>query len=220
MREPDPSQTRLVVLGAGGHAKVVLEILREGGADVIGLLDHDTTPRRVLGVEVIGDDGRLGELRDAGVCRAFVAVGDNRLRAELARKVQAAGYVLANAISPGAKVSASVQLGHGIAVMGGAVINAEAQLADLAILNTGAILDHDVSLGEAAHVGPGCALAGGVRVGARVFLGVGVSVIPRATIGDDTVVGAGACVVSDLPASVLAVGVPARVIRPLQLGKL
>lgn len=205
------SQSPVVVLGAGGHAKVVIELLRASGHEVFGVLDADPTPRTVVGAHVIGDDSKLGDLKAQGVTRAFIAIGDNGLRLRLGRKAQRAGFELVNAISPVARVSPSARLGVGIAIMAGAVINAETDLGDLAIINTGAVIDHDGIIGEAAHIAPGCALAGDVTVGQRAFLGVGTSVIPGRRIGDDVVVGAGACVVHDIPAGALAMGVPARV---------
>lgn len=199
----------IIVLGAGGHAKVVVELLRASGRTVAGLLDADPTPRTVAGAEVLGDDLLLPRLRAEGVADAFVALGDNRLRGDVARRAAAQGFSLVNAVSPQAVLSPSARLGVGIAVMAGAVVNAEATIGDLAIVNTGAVLDHDVRIGEAAHVAPGCALAGAVTVGARAFLGVGCSVIPGVTIGEDAVVGAGAVVVRDVPSGAVAVGVPA-----------
>lgn len=201
----------VVIIGGGGHAKVVIEILRAAGETVAAIVDADPTPRTILGVPVVGDDLALPALRERGLTRLFVAVGDNRLRETLGRKARGMGFILANAVHPSAIVSPSARLGEGVAVMAGAVINAESQIADLAIINTGAVVDHDCRLGAAAHVAPGAALAGGVSVGDRAFLGVGVRVIPGVTIGADTVVGAGGVVVRNLPAAVLAVGVPAKI---------
>lgn len=212
-----PARRQVVVVGAGGHAKVVIELLQASaeGFDVMGLVDADPAPRLVLGLPVIGDDSHLPRLRSQGIEAAFVAIGDNRRRSNLADKVREHGFGLVNAIGAGAVISPSARLGRGIAVMNGAVINAEAQVDDLTIINTGVLVDHDVRLHAGAHLGPGCALAGGVEVGARAFLGVGVTAVPGVRIGADTVVGAGACVVNNLPSGVLALGVPARVIRPL-----
>ncbi|PZR34805.1 NeuD/PglB/VioB family sugar acetyltransferase [Caulobacter segnis] len=201
----------VVIIGGGGHAKVVIEILRAAGETVAAIVDADPTPRTILGVPVVGDDLALPALRERGLTRLFVAVGDNRLRETLGRKARDAGFSLVNAVHPSAVVSPSARLGEGVAVMAGAVINADNQVADLAIINTGAVVDHDCRLGAAAHVAPGAALAGGVSVGERAFLGVGARVIPGVTIGADTVVGAGGVVVRNLPAGVLAVGVPAKI---------
>lgn len=201
----------VIVLGAGGHAKVVIELLRASGHEVFGVLDADPAPRTVVGATVVGDDSRLESLKAEGVTHAFIAIGDNGLRLRLGRKAQKAGFELVNAVSPFARVSPSVRLGAGIAIMAGAVINAESDIRDLAIINTGAVIDHDGLICEAAHVAPGCVLAGDVTVGQRAFLGVGTSVIPGRRIGEDVVIGAGACVVHDIAAGSLAMGVPARV---------
>ena len=208
--------TPIVVLGAGGHAKVVIELIRsQGRYEIAALLDADVTPREVLGLPVSGGDDRLAELHAAGIIHAFVALGGNRLRLKVAERVRALGFTLVNAISPAAVVSPSARLGVGVAIMAGAVINAETRIDDLAIVNTGACIDHDCILGEACHVAPGAALAGGVRVGALAFLGVGTAAIPGVRIGAGTTIGAASCVVTDIPPGVLALGTPARTVRPL-----
>lgn len=219
---PAPETSPVVILGAGGHAKVVIEILRDSRPDLrlAGLLDADPRPRSVLGAEVIGDDSRLPGLRREGVAKAFVAVGDNRRREALGRKLQEMGFELVRAVSPRAYVSPSARLGSGVAVMAGAVVGAEAEVLDLVIVNTGALVDHECRLARAAHVAPGCALAGRVSVGERALLGVGVSVVPGASIGADAVVGAGSCVISDIPAGVIAKGLPARAGQALPRGDL
>lgn len=201
----------VVIIGGGGHAKVVIESLRACGETVAAIVDADPTPRQVLGVPVVGDDLALPGLRAQGLSRLFVAIGDNRLRQKLGRKAREQGFSLVNAIHPSAVVSPSARLGAGIAVMAGVAINAETRVDDLAILNTGAVVDHDCRLAEACHLGPASALAGGVTVGERAFLGVGARAIPGVSIGADTIVGAGGVVVRDLPDAVLAIGVPAKI---------
>lgn len=206
----------VVVLGAGGHAKVVIELIRaEGVYEVAALLDADTSPRQVLGVPVVGDDSAMERLRGEGIAHAFIALGSNGLRARVAAAARKLGYTLINAVSPSAIISPTASLGAGVAVMAGTVINAEARLEDLAILNTRASIDHDCLLGEACHVAPGSALAGCVIVGREAFLGAGTVVIPGVSIGEGAVIGAGACIVKDIPPRVLAMGVPARVVRAI-----
>lgn len=201
----------VVIIGGGGHAKVVIESLRATGETIAAIVDADPTPRTVLGVPVVGDDLALPELKEQGLSKLFVAIGDNRLREKLGRKAREQGFSLVNAIHPSAVVSPSAILGEGVAVMAGVAINADSRIGDLAIVNTGAIVDHDCVLGAACHIGPATALAGGVTLGERAFLGVGARAIPGVTIGADTIVGAGGVVVRDLPDAILAVGVPAKI---------
>lgn len=205
---------KAIIIGAGGHAKVVIDLIRAAGIyDLIGLIDAKRDDaRRVNGAPVIGGDEDLTRLRSEGVAHAHVAIGDNRRRFDIGRRLASMGFTLANAISPAATIAPSVALGRGIAVMAGAVVNADSALDDLCILNTRASLDHDGSIGEGAHVAPGCALAGNVSIGRLAFLGVGTSVIPGVAIGEETVIGAGACVVRSIPPRSKAVGVPARII--------
>lgn len=201
----------VVIIGGGGHAKVVIESLRASGHTVAAIVDADPTPREVLGVPVVGDDLKLPQLKEQGLSALFVAIGHNRLRETLGRKAQGLGFALVNAVHPSAMISPSVKLGQGVAVMAGVAINADTHVGDLAIINTGAVVDHDGRLGVACHLGPASALAGGVTVGDRAFLGVGARVIPGVRIGADTILGAGGVVVRDLPDAVLAVGVPAKI---------
>lgn len=208
------SPPSIAVLGAGGHAKVVIELIRAAGRyRIAGLIDADPTPREVMGIEVIGTDADLPALGRSGLRQAFVAIGDNQARLATGQWLLRHGFVLVNAISPGAIVSPSAQIGQGIAVMAGAVINAQTRVDDLAIVNTRASIDHDCWIGQACHIAPGCTLAGNVTVGRLAFLGVGTHAIPGVRIGEGATIGAGACIVRDIPAGALARGVPARVIR-------
>ncbi len=209
----DVSVQPVVVVGAGGHAKVIIELIQAQGCyRVVGLIDADPTPRMVLGVQVIGADRDLPRLRGSGVNKAFVALGDNRLRLAIGRDLERIGFEIINAISPAAVISSSAQLGHGVAIMAGAVVNAATTIGDFAIVNTCASIDHDTMIGEGAHIGPGCALAGNVIVDRLACLGVGTSATPRTTVGEGALVGAGACIVRDIPAAAVARGVPARVV--------
>lgn len=201
----------VVIIGGGGHAKVVIESLRASGKTVAVIVDADPTPRQVLGVPVVGDDLALANLRGQGLSELFVALGSNRLRQKLGSRARELDFTLVNAIHPSAVISPTARIGEGVAVMAGVAINADSRIGDLAIVNTGAIVDHDCVLGAACHLGPAAALAGNVTLGERAFLGVGARAIPGVTIGADTTVGAGGVVVRDLPDGVLAVGVPAKI---------
>ena len=200
----------VLVVGAGGHARVCIEALVDGGHRVAGCLTADGRPQADLPVRVLGRDVDLEELVAGGLRSVFVAVGDNRDRLRLLEQSRRAGARLVSAVSTHAVVAASACLGEAVAVMPGAVVNAGAVLADGVIVNTNASVDHDGDLGRCVHVAPGCAVAGHVTVGEGSLLGIGSSVMPGRRIGRWVTVGAGAAVVDDLPDGVVAVGVPAR----------
>lgn len=202
----------IIVVGAGGHAKVCIELLRAMGESVaycVGALDGRDN---CLGVPVLPGDENLSFLRSEGYSRVFVAVGINQIRKRLSTLCTQQGYQLVNAISPHSVISPSAILGQGVAVMAGAIINAESVIDDLAIINTGATVDHDCRIAEAVHIAPQCALAGNVTVGSQSFLGVGCKVIPDIIIGERVTAGAGAVVICNIEADATAVGVPARVL--------
>jgi sugar O-acyltransferase (sialic acid O-acetyltransferase NeuD family) len=196
----------LVVVGSGGHAKVVVATAQAAGIDVQGVVDDaaDRWGSRVLGVPVIGATASV--LDDAGAL-AVLAIGVNATRARLAA---AARCQFVTVVHPDAIVHPSVELGPGTVVFAGAVIQPDTRIGAHGIVNTGASIDHDCALGAAVHVAPGARLAGGVALGDGVFVGIGAVVVPGVTIGAWTTVGAGAAVVGDLPPGVVAVGVPAR----------
>ncbi len=206
--EPEP----IVVLGGGGHARVVIEILLVAGWQVVGFTDGQRRGEVWCSVPCLGDDSELPAVRAAGVARAIVAVGENALRGRLAQQATAAGFRLANAIHPGAHLSPTVSLGSGIAIMAGVVLNAGVVVRDNAIVNTGATVDHDCQLGAQVHVAPGCHLAGSVVVEEGALIGVGAVVGRgrRLVIGERAVVGAGSVVIRDVPAGSTVVGNPAR----------
>jgi UDP-perosamine 4-acetyltransferase len=206
---------RVVGIGAGGHAKVVIDILRlMGEYEIVGLLDADKGLWRtqVMGIPVLGDDSLLPQLYDQGVRDAFVGVGtvgDTQPRARLYDAALKQGYRMVRAIHPRAVIAPSVEIGHGPTVMAGAVINPDARLGDNVIVNTCAVVEHDCLIGHHAHIATGATLAGMVTVGPGAHVGAGASVRQGITIGERAVIGAGAVVVRDVPAGTTVVGVPA-----------
>jgi sugar O-acyltransferase (sialic acid O-acetyltransferase NeuD family) len=195
----------VIVIGAGGHAKVVIATIRAAGGDVTQVLDGDAERwgQRILGVTV---DGPISE--DAVANRAAViAIGSNRVRQALAGRLQARWIT---ACHPSAVVHRSASLGPGTVVFAGAVVQPDSQIGAHAILNTASSVDHDCVLDDFVHLGPGTRLCGGVRIDEGALLGVGAKVAPSIVIGAWSTVGAGAVCVSDVPSDTTVVGVPAR----------
>jgi sugar O-acyltransferase (sialic acid O-acetyltransferase NeuD family) len=206
----------VVIAGAGGHGRVVLDILRAQGTHTVrGFLDanQDLHGTEVDGLGVLGHLNLLSKLKSSGVGGAIVAIGDNRVRQRYAEKLQLAGLELVNAIHPSAVLSATVSVGRNVVVAPGVIVCVGAAIGDSVILNTRATIDHECEIGEAAHIAPGVTLAGRVRVGEGAFIGIGANVLPCMTIGAYAIVGGGALVRRDVPDGATAVGVPARVIK-------
>ncbi len=205
-----------VIIGAGGHGKVVLDILRAAGMyRPMGFIDADPSLAgcSVGGLPVLGPANQLSKLRQQKVKRAIVAIGDNAVRRSYATRLLEDGFELINAIHPTAVVSTSATVGRNVVIAAGAVVCTEVKLADSVIINTSAVVDHECEIGEAVHVAPMAALAGRVRVEAEAFIGMGARIIQCLTIGQRAVIGAGAVVLVDVAAGATVVGVPARVVK-------
>lgn len=211
----------LLILGAGGHAKVVAEtaIASAHFSEVAFLDDRCNGPDplpSVLGFPVLGPLAlALEPAQREQFAAASVAFGNAIARLNWIEKLDAAGYALPVLIHPSAWVSPSAQLGSGSVVFAQAALQALASIGAGSILNTGCSVDHDAQLAGGVHICPGARLAGEVQVGSRSWIGIGASVIQQVRIGADVTVGAGAAVVRDLPDGVTAVGVPARVLPRL-----
>lgn len=204
--------SEVLVLGAGGHARVCIEVLTGAGHRVIGCISRDARALVSLPVPVLGGDEELEARIGAGQHHVFLAVGDNRARLALADRVIAAGGTLVTAVSPHAVCSPDAVLGAGTVMMPGAVVNAGTVIGAVGIVNTNASVDHDCTVGDGVHVAPGVAIAGGVTLGRGAFVGIGACVIPGVRIGEHATVGAGAAVIGDVEARTTVAGVPARLL--------
>lgn len=214
---PQETRTPCVIVGCGGHGRVVLDILVNGATyDVVGFVDSNpqTHGRRVDGVPVLGSPNDLQRIRDErGASHCIIAIGDNGVRRAFADRFSSQGFELINAIHPSANIAGNVRLGKNIVVCAGALVCAHGQIGDSVILNTGCIIDHETLVGTATHVCPGARIAGRVVVESGAFVGIGATVIQSLRVGYESVIGAGAVVIHDVAPMSTVVGMPARPIK-------
>lgn len=211
---------RLLVYGSGGHGKVVADVGRAAGFEIIGFID-DTAVRQgmnVWGLPISSWEqlrSRWPALEDVAVA---LGIGDNRGRERCYQHVSAMGLPLATLVHPSAVVASTAALGTGTVVMALVAVNPDAVVEEGAILNTGCVVEHDCQVGRFAHLSPNAALGGKVRIGARAHLGLGAVVLPGVAVGADVRVGAGAVVHREVPDGATVVGVPARPLAPKDRG--
>jgi sugar O-acyltransferase (sialic acid O-acetyltransferase NeuD family) len=204
----------ILIFGASGHAKVVIDIAEKSGIPVLGLFDDDVAlhGKRVYGYEVKG--GKAALLSSGSLLPSHcvvVAIGNNAIRTEIAAWLVANGGSLCRPlVHPSAQLARGAGIGNGSVVMAGVVINSDTRVGQNAIVNTGAIIDHDCVIEAAAHVAPGVTLCGGVKVGAGTLIGAGSVVHPNRCIGTNVTVGAGATVLNDVEDGCTVVGSPAK----------
>lgn len=206
--------------GSAGHAKVLAELVRARGGDVVVLVDND--PAAVAAVAgaplvtgIAGLDAWLRARSGAPALHALVAIGGARGRDRIAiqRQLAERGVALPSVAHPDASVSPSATFGAGSQVLARALVAAGARVGAATILNHGAQIDHECEVGDGVHLAPGAVLCGLVRVGDGAMVGAGAVVLPRLAIGADAVVGAGAVVTRDVPAGAVVAGNPARALR-------
>lgn len=204
----------VIILGAGGHAKVLIDALLESSAVIAGVLDPDPdlAGACVLGVPVLGNDSIAVEFPPSEVqlVNGLGSVGTPARRRQLYDKFKALGYDFATVVHPSAIVASDVVLGEGAQVMAGSIIQPGSSIGCNCIINTRASIDHDCIVGNHVHIAPGVTLSGGVSVGEATHIGTGAIVIQGISIGVNAVVAAGAVVVKDIPARTKVRGVPAR----------
>ena len=207
----------LLIAGAGGHCKSVLDAIPRNTYGNITLSD---LPLRVgqcvMGIPITATDDDWENIYHAGIRYAFIAVGsvgDPSKRIRIHQRLRQIGFSFPVIIDPTAVVSESAVLAPGIFVGKKAVVNAQARIGECAIINTAAVIEHDCVLGDFVHVAPGACLAGNVEVGPRAHIGIGAVVVEGIIIGSGAVLGAGAVATHNIPAGCIAVGVPARPIK-------
>jgi len=204
----------LLIVGAGGHGKVVADTAYESGEwEKIAFLD-DRYPavKSILGWPVLGTISQASVLIEE-YSNIVVAIGDNVLRFTLVHAFIEMGFVLPVIVHPTAFVSRFAQIGLGSVIFAQVAINAGTHIGIGSIVNTGATIDHDCLVGNGVHISPGVHLAGGITVGNYSWIGIGASVIQQINIGEHVMIGAGAAVRTMIPNDVTVVGVPGEIIK-------
>jgi len=200
-----------IVLGGGGHAKVVMEVLQLCGKTVIGFTDLGVCAP-VLDFACLGNDNVVNQYNpdEIFLVNGIGSVGDNSRRKRLFLTWKEKGYSFPAIIHPAAILSPDTVLEEGVQVMAAAVVQAGAYIGPNTIINTRATIDHDTTIGEHVHIAPGCVISGNVKVESDAHLGPGAVVIQGLTIGKGSIVAAGSVVVKDVDEYTKVAGVPAR----------
>lgn len=201
---------KVVIIGAGGHAKVIADIIEKLGDEIIGFLDDKIEKNTIIikDYKVIGDLNNRFTLAIANSDYEFItAIGDNKKREEISKSPNLKFYT---AIHPSAQIGLDVKIEEGTAIMANVCINSSARIGKHCIINTGAIIEHDNIIENYVHISPNATLGGTVKVGKLTHIGIGATVKNNVTICKNCIVGAGAVVVKNIEEEGTYVGVPAR----------
>lgn len=206
----------VVILGAGGHGRVLLDALRHiGKHELVGFTEAQPAlhNQRVAGLAVLGDDEDLLHMfgpHDIHLVNGIGAVTPGGARSRVFERFRAAGYTFMNVIHPKASVGDDVRLGEGVQIMAGAVVQSGAVISDNVLINSGAVVEHDCLIARHVHIATRAALCGGVQVGELTHVGAGATVIQGMQIGVGAMIAAGAVVVRPVRDGAVMMGVPAR----------
>lgn len=196
----------MILYGASGHAKVVIESITASGEKIVAIFDDNEAIKKILTYNVLGkyDDQTFPDQQ------LIISVGANSTRKKIAQRLKCK---FGKSIHPSAWISPTAILEEGTVVMGGAVLNADVRVGKHVIVNTSCSIDHDSQVDDFVHVSPGATLCGGVTVGEGTHIGAGATVIQNIRIGKWVIIGAGSVVVDDIPDYAVVRGVPGRIIK-------
>lgn len=205
----DRREEQVVIIGAGGHGKVVADIVLQSGDNLKGFLDDsDDIPDLVEGIPVMG---KIASYKKYNDCKFIVAIGNAEIRKKIVNSLKDMKWY--TAIHPSAQLSnLGVTIGEGTVIMAQAVINSSARIGKHCIINTSAVIEHDNQLGDFTHISPGAILAGNVKVGENTHIGAGAVIRNNINIVSDCTIGAGAVVVKDIRQQGTYTGVPAKIL--------
>lgn len=195
----------MFLYGASGHAKVIMDIIKAQGDNVLGLVDDNPELSELCGVPVLHSA--------EGLSPFIISIGNCRIRKMIAERLNCQ---FATAIHPSAIISQTVTIGVGSVVMHGAIIQTESRIGKHCIINTKASIDHECNIQDYVHIAPGCTISGNVHVGEGTWIGAGTTIIQGVHIGKNCYIGAGSVIVKDIPDNSKAYGVPCKVIETFE----
>jgi UDP-perosamine 4-acetyltransferase len=201
----------LIVVGGGGHAKVLVSTLLLSGREVLGFVDVNASIPKLLSIANLGDDSAAfaHSPEQVRLVNGVGSINSAIRRRKIYERFAERGYAFETVIHPSAIVSLEVEVDEGVQIMAGAVVQPGTRLGMNAIINTGACVDHDCLIEAHVHIAPGATLSGDVRIGRGSHVGTGATIIQGIKVGSGCVVGAGAVVIRDVPDGVTVAGVPA-----------
>ncbi|HCR85247.1 MAG TPA: transferase [Alphaproteobacteria bacterium] len=210
-------EKNIIIFGASGHAKVVIDIIEgQGLYKIAGIADKAVNGNsKLLGYRVFSEEELAAEINKNNVFGGIVAVGDNYIRSKIVEKIasQFPDFNFINAIHPSCHISRHSTIGSGNVFMAGSIVNAGTKIFDHNIINTNSSIDHDCAVGSYSTIAPSVSLGGGVTLKPFSSILIGAVVKHNVTIGKNSVIGAGSVVLHDVPENSLAYGVPAKIIR-------
>jgi len=211
------AKKKIVLIGGGGHCKVVISILKKlDNFEIAGIVDNYKLESFINGIRIIGSDDDLKDIYKSGIHNALITIGsikDNTKRYRLFNMAKEIGYKFPVITSPEAIVDESVRVDEGTVIMPGSIINIDSSIGKNCIINTGSIIEHDCKIGNHCHIAPGVHVSGEANIGELSFLGIGATIIQGIKIGKNVTIGAGAVIINDIPDNVIAVGNPAKIIK-------
>ena len=210
------AKKKIVLIGGGGHCKVVISILKKiDNFEIAGIIDNYKSESFINGIKIIGTDDDLKDIYKSGIHNALITVGsikDNTKRYRLFNMAREIGYKFPVIISPEAIVDESIKIDEATVVMPGSIINIDSSIGKNCIINTGVIIEHDCKIGDHCHIAPGVHISGEANIGELSFIGIGATIIQGIKIGKNVTIGAGSVVIKDIPDNVITVGNPAKII--------
>jgi len=201
-----------IIIGGGGHAKVLIDMLQELDVNIIGYTEINEIYEKILGVPCIGNDDEIFKYKveEIYLVNGLGSTGDNTYRKMIFEKFTGKGYLFPSIVSITASLSGNIKVGSGVQIMRGVLIQPGVALDDNTIVNTGAVIDHDCIIGKHVHIAPGVTISGGVTIDEMSHIGTGAKIIQGINIGREALVAAGAVVINNVSEKTCVKGVPAK----------